>query len=89
MIMTTTEENKKKINTDIYEIMTEVNKSNLLNDELKEAICYNLERQDHEIKSLCYKINELENSTIKISHMEINDGKIDKIILVGDNLTKY
>ena len=89
MIMTTTtEENKKKINTDIYEIMAEVNKSNSLNDELKEAICYNLERQDNEIKSLYHKINELENSTIKIAHMEINDGKIDKIILVGNNLTK-
>lgn len=90
MIMTTTtEKSEKKINTNIYEIMAEVNKSNSLNDELKEAICYNLERQDNEIKSLCYKLDKLENSTIKISHMEINDGKINKIILVGDNLTKY
>lgn len=88
-MVTTTEENKKKINTDIYEIMAEINKSNLLDDELKEAICYNLERQNNEIKSLCYEIDKLENSIIKIAHMEINDGKIDKIILVGDNLTKY
>ena len=89
MIMTTTEKSEKKINTDIYEIMAEVNKSNLLNDELKEAICYNLERQNNEIKSLCYEIDRLKNEQIKISHMEINDGKIDKIILDGDTLTKY
>ena len=89
MIMTTTEKSEKKINTNIYEIMAEVNKSNLLNDELKEAICYNLERQSNEIKSLCYEIDRLKNEQIKISHMEINDGKIDKIILVGNNLTKY
>ena len=78
----------KKVNTDIYDIMVEVNKSNI-SKELKEAICYNLERQNSEIKSLCNEIDELKNSTIKLSHLEINDGKINKIILVGDNLGRY
>ena len=78
----------KKVNENIYDIMVEVNKSNI-SKELKEAICYNLERQDSEIKSLCYEIDELKNSTIRLSHLEINDGKINKIILVGDNLARY
>ena len=78
----------KKVNTNIYDIMVEVNKSNI-SKELKEAICYNLERQNNEIKSLCHEIDELKNSTIKLSHLEINDGKINKIILVGDNLMRY
>lgn len=78
----------KKVNTNIYDIMVEVNKSNI-SKELKEAICYNLERQNNEIKSLCNEIDELKNSTIKLSHLEINDGKINKIILVGDNLGRY
>ena len=50
----------KKVNTNIYDIMGQVTNSNL-NDELKEAICYNLERQDSEIKSLCYEIDKLKN----------------------------
>ena len=78
----------KKVNENIYDIMVEVNKSNI-SKELKEAICYNLERQNSEIKSLCYEIDKLKNEQIKISHMEINDGKINKIILVGDNLGRY
>ena len=78
----------KKVNENIYDIMVEVNKSNISKG-LKEAICYNLERQNSEIKSLCNEIDELKNSTIKLSHLEINDGKISKIILVGDNLARY
>ena len=81
-------ESAEKVNENIYDIMVEVNKSNI-SKELKEAICYNLERQNSEIKSLCHRIDELENSSIKISHLEINDGKINKIILVGDNLARY
>ena len=81
-------ERAEKVNENIYDIMVEVNKSNI-SKELKEAICYNLERQNSEIKSLCNEIDELKNSTIKISHLEINDGKISKIILVGDNLARY
>ena len=81
-------ESAEKVNENIYDIMVEVNKSNI-SKELKEAICYNLERQNSEIKSLCNEIDELKNSTIKISHLEINDGKISKIILVGDNLMRY
>lgn len=81
-------ESTEKVNENIYDIMVEVNKSNI-SKELKEAICYNLERQQDEIKSLCCEIDELKNSTIKISHLEINDGKINKIILVGDNLIRY
>ena len=81
-------ESAEKVTENIYDIMVEVNKSNI-SKELKEAICYNLERQNSEIKSLCCEIDELKNSTIKISHLEINDGKINKIILVGDNLIRY
>ena len=86
MINYDTEE--KKVNENIYDIMVEVNKSNI-SKELKEAICYNLERQNSEIKSLCYEIDKLKNEQVKISHLEINDGKINKIILVGDNLARY
>lgn len=81
-------ESAKKVNENIYDIMVEVNKSNI-SKELKEAICYNLESQEQEIKSLCNRIDELENSTVKISHLEINDGKINRIILVSDNLVRY
>ena len=81
-------ESAEKMNENIYDIMVEVNKSNI-SKELKEAICYNLERQNSEIKSLCHEIDELKNSTIKISRLEINDGKINKIVLVGDNLVRY
>ena len=81
-------ESVEKVNENIFDIMVDVNKSNI-SKELKEAICYNLERQNSEIKSLCHRIDELENSTIRISHMEIKDGKINKIILVGDNLVRY
>ena len=70
-------ESAEKVNTNIYDIMGQVNNSNL-NVELKEAICYNLERQNNEIKSLCNEIDELKNSTMKLSHLEINDGKINK-----------
>lgn len=78
----------KKVNENIYDIMVEVNKSNI-SKELKEAICYNLERQNSEIKSLCCEIDKLKNEQVKISHLEINDGKINKIILIGDNLARY
>ena len=81
-------ESAEKINENIYDIMVEVNKS-CLSKELKEAICYKLEKQDSEIKSLCYEIDKLKNERVKISHLEINDGKINKIILVGDNLASY
>ena len=86
MINYDTEE--KKVNEYIYDIMDEVNKSNI-SKELKEAICYKLQNQDNDIKSLCYEIDRLKNEQIKISHLEINDGKINKIILVGDNLVGY
>ena len=78
----------EKVNENIFDIMDQVNKS-CLSKELKEAICYKLERQDSEIKSLCYEIDKLKNEQIKISHLEINDGKINRIILVGDNLMRY
>lgn len=78
----------KKINTNIYDIITKVNKTGI-SAELKEEIIYNLERQSNEIKSLCYEIDKLKNEQIKIGHLEINDGKINKIILVGDNLVRY
>ena len=81
-------ESVEKVNTNIYDIMVEVNKSNI-SKELKEAICYNLERQDSEIKSLYCEIDKLKNEQVKISHLEINDGKINKIILVGENLSRY
>ena len=81
-------ESAEKVNENIYDIMVEVNKSSI-SKELKEAICYNLERQNSEIKSLCYEVDKLKNEQVKISHLEINDGKINKIILVGDNLARY
>lgn len=81
-------ESVQKVTENIYDIIDQVNKSYLPKD-LKEAICYNLERQSSEIKSLCHRVEELENSTVKVSHLEINDGKINKIILVCDNLARY
>ena len=78
----------KKVNTNIYDIITKVNKTGI-SAELKEEIIYNLERQSNEIKSLCHEIDKLKNEQIKISHLEINDGKINKITLVGDNLVRY
>ena len=86
--MFNTIENLKKVNTNIYDIMEQISDSDLPK-ELKEAVCYNLERQQDEIKSLCYEIDKLKNEQIKISHLEICDGKINKIILVGDNLMRY
>ena len=83
-----TTESLKKVNTNIYDIMEQINDSDLP-EELKEAVCHNLERQQDEIKSLCYEIDKLKNEQIKISHLEICDGKINKIILVGDNLIRY
>lgn len=81
-------ESLKKVTTNIYDIMEQINASDL-SEELKEAVCHNLERQQDEIKSLCYEIDKLKNEQIKISHLEISDGKINKIILVGDNLMRY
>ena len=78
----------KKVNENIYGIIEQVNKSYLPKD-LKEAICYNLERQNSEIKSLCYEVDKLKNEQVKISHLEICDGKVNKIILIGDNLMRY
>lgn len=78
----------KKVNDNIFDIIEQVNKSSI-SKELKETICYKLKKQDGEIKSLCYEIDKLKNEQIKISHLEINDGKINKIILVGDNLARY
>ena len=78
----------KKVTDNIFDIIEQVNKSRL-SKELKEAICYKLEKQDSEIKSLCYEIDKIKNEQIKISHLEINDGKINKIILVADNLARY
>ena len=81
-------ESMEKINTNIYDIMGQVTNSNL-SDDLKEAICYNLERQESEIKSLYFELDKLKNEQVKIGHLEICDGKINKIILVGENLSRY